>query len=553
MGMQNAIQKVLDQWSNLDYKPSFTAQLAPVMPKGWVPADDLRRIRAYAVYEAYCRNSARDWLQALKVNGELEEANKDRREYGDPDLLVETALSSLLGNEVTIVTQGIVNEEGQQDTAALDQQALLEQWAADEKFELKYWESERQAIKFGDSVYALGWDVDKRRPRLGVYDPGFYFPVFDPRSGGSEDFPNTVHLCWEFMEPNERGEDVARVRRITWRLFTTETEYTPAYSTQPTTVNCAYQDGIWELDQVKQGWETWTETPYEWITEPMWMNCDFIPVVHVPNTVNLQGHFGVSVLANVMQIIDDVQGTDTDLQASAATTGSPPIVVSGKGSGVNQITSYGPGMVAYVGEGSANILDTSRSLDALLKLKDALLSRLSINSRTPEALLGRVKPNEVPSGIALTLGFTPHIGLVREMRMVRREKYALLMKFVVRLFRMGDALPAATGPEIRTDVVFGSFLPADKQETMTLVQNLYTSKAISLETAVQMLIESGYPIEDLVEEISRIQQRDFMGATELMTVSGNPDIAMEYLGLDPADAVVVDPLEETDPGDDPDA
>lgn len=323
MGLQNAIQKVLDQWSNLDYKPSFTAQLAPQLPKGWVPTDDNRRLRAYGVYESYCRNTARDWLRAITVGGQLDESVKDRREYGDPDLLVETALSSLLGNEVTIVTQGIVNEEGAQDAASMEQQLLLEEWAASEKFELKYWESERQAIKFGDSVYALGWDDDKKRPRLGVYDPGFYFPVFDPRSGGSEDFPNTIHLCWEFTEPNERGDDVARVRRITWQLFTMEQPYRPTYATEDVTVNCAYQDGIWELDQVKQGWEQWSEVPYQWVTEPMWLNCDFIPVVHVPNTVNLQGHFGTSVLANVMQIIDDIQGTGHRLAGQRSHHGQP--------------------------------------------------------------------------------------------------------------------------------------------------------------------------------------------------------------------------------------
>lgn len=545
MGLQNAIHRVLDQYSNIDYKESFNGRISPVMPPNWVPDGDQRRLRAYGVFESYCRNTARDWLQAINGAGELPEKAKDRREYGDPDLLVETALSSLLGNETTIVTATVINELGEQDPAALEQQAYLEWWAEAEKFELKYWESERQSIKFGDSVYALGYDPRAGRPRLAVYDPGFYLPEFDPRSGGGEDFPNMVRLGWEFTEKNEQGDDVVRVRLITYTLMVV-VPYTNAYSGEPTDLNVSYSDGVWDLSEIKKGFDNWGE-PYEWINPPMWLNIDFIPVVHVPNTVNMQAHFGTSILSNVLQILDDVQGTDTDLQASAATTGSPPIAVTGKGYGTDKVQNYGPGMILYLGEGQANILDTSRSLDALLKLKDALLSRLSINSRTPEALLGRVKPNEVPSGIALTLGFTPHIGLIREMRMVRREKYALLMKFVIRLARMaGDLAP---GPDVRSDVVFGSFLPADKQETMTLVQNLYTTKVISLETAVQMLIESGYPIEDLVEEINRIQQRDYAGAMEILTLTGNPEAAMEYLGMDPA-LVAVDPLEE-DPEEDP--
>jgi len=268
------------------------------------------------------------------------------------------------------------------------------------------------------------------------------------------------------------------------------------------------------------------------------MNIDFIPVVHVPNTVSLQQHFGTSVLAPVMQILDDVQGTDTDLQAAAATTGTPPIAVTGRPGQTENQTSYGPGLIFYVGDGSATVLDTSQSLDALLKLKDALLERLSVNSRTPEALLGRVKPNEVPSGIAMTLSFAPHTGLINEMRLVRKEKYRLLFKFVLRMMGKPDT--------VAVDWVLGSFLPADRQEAMTMVVQLLGAKAISLETAVQLLAESGIPIDSWVNEIARIEARDVDTAMNLMSLTGDPNTGLSYLGLPPVEGVpdMMDDTEE---------
>ena len=421
--MQYELGRILDAYSGFDYKAAFTSNNPPQTPPQWIPKDEQRRLRSYSVLESYCRNHSRSWLQAIDYRtGELSDAASNRREYGDPALIVETALSSLMGNSTAIVTQDAVSG----DQAAVAQQLVLEQWATDEKFTIKNWECERMAVKYGDGVYALGWDSTTGRPRLNVYDPGFYFPVFDPRAAGNEEFPSKVHLAWEFETENADGKTTTYVRRITWELIEVEAPYDPGYegAEEMAYRNCWFTDGIWELSEIGKGLSSFNPQRVDWLNEGTWLNFDFIPVVHIPNTVSLQNHYGASVLANIMQILDDVQSTDTDLQASAATTGSPPIVVSGKGAGSSTINSYGPGSVIYVGDGSASIMDTSTSLDALIKLKDALLSRLSINSRTPEALLGRVKPNEVPSGIALTLGFTPHIGMIREMRKVRLDKYS---------------------------------------------------------------------------------------------------------------------------------
>lgn len=501
---------VLDNFSNYDYKSLFDSFTSPLIQPSWVGSES-RRLSAYALLESYCKNTSRYWLK------DEDDSKSDRREYGDPYIICETALVSLLGQDQKVMVQGSVEHED----GAVSVQDQIDQWCEDEKFFLKLIESERQSIKLGDSVYVLAPDAEKGRPRLHVYDPGFYFPVFDPLTRyGAEDFPMKVHIAWEFDKLDPAGKPRTYVRRITWELVKMEETYTTEYGTEAD-FNCQYTDAYWELDsvgtEVSIGWQS----AKVFIQEPMWMNIDFLPVVHVPNNVSLQQHFGTSVLAPTMQILDDIQSTDTDLQAAAATTGTPPIAVSGRGGGTQQVESYGPGVIFYVGDGQATVLDTSMSLDALLKLKDALLERLSVNSRTPEALLGRVKPNEVPSGIAMTLSFAPHTGMIKEMRRVREEKYRILFKFVCRMLKIKDP------PVI--DLVLGSFLPADKQEAFTMVVQLLNSKAISLETAVKMLIESGVPIENWVDEIELIEKRDFEGASSLLALTGDPNQGLKYL------------------------
>jgi hypothetical protein len=76
-------------------------------------------------------------------------------------------------------------------------------------------QTERNAVLLGDGVYLLHWDGDKQRVRIDLR-PGFYFPVLDEDSDGS-DFPDRVHFAWELPEDKPRGLP-ARLRRITYHL-----------------------------------------------------------------------------------------------------------------------------------------------------------------------------------------------------------------------------------------------------------------------------------------------------------------------------------------------
>src|SRR5205807_1508934 len=138
----------------------------------------------------------------------------------------------------------------------------------DERFGLKLIETERNAIGLGDGVYVLGWSAKKKRPRLRVFDPGFYFPVLE--DSDEDEFPSRVHMAWEAVQ-DERGNyvqvdpgqpspagrstpSVRRVRRITWELAPLPEGEAPRHypwqdaDDEPATVTCYMTDAVWELN-----------------------------------------------------------------------------------------------------------------------------------------------------------------------------------------------------------------------------------------------------------------------------------------------------------------
>lgn len=517
----------LDTWSWLGFKDSYGAgvmptPLSPFEPPGWVPKEDKRRLKAYNLFEAYYRLSAREWMNPTAP----EEAKKARREYGDYFIIVETALSSLLGDKQTI--------EWQDRTKTNDaQMELIKAWAEKERFSAKLLSAERNACKLGDGVLVFGWDPKVKRPRMTSWDPGFFFPDMNEHHLSQDEFPMSCCIAYEFEMKNDVGDTKRYIRRIKWRLEEVA-KYKPAYETEPTDLNCRMSDGYWELDKLGDDPNALNDSEVtKWLIEPVLLNMNFIPVIHIPCFVAEEEFWSHPVPVSSMQIIDDLMATDTDLQRASATTGSPPIAISGAviGASNGQVASYGPGTLFSVGDGGATVVDTSSSLMALMEYDKHLLSRMSVNSRTPEALLGRVKPNEVPSGIALALGFSQHTNMVGEMRLVRKTKHHLIFRIVSRFYKIYSAFD---GDIQDMKLTLGSYLPSDKEQAVQHVVQALSCKppAMSQETAVAELVAAGFHIDDAVKEVERIQAMDI---DMINTLAGLGDIndARGLVGLKP--------------------
>lgn len=585
---------IFDAWTAMSFKRALGNRKQPGVryeSPSWVGEEHVRRLAAYKILQAYVDNSARHFLAVT------EDRADDHREYGDAALIRDTVLAALLGDDSEIVVPEAADYspdsdegDGEGSEAHLAwqyQEWIREQWDK-ERGPLKLVEVERDAVGLGDGVYTIGWSPTKKRARIRCWDPGFYFPVVS--DGNEDDYPDRVHIAWE-VDSDDPSK--YRVRRLTWELAPIRPAFSPdatlvdralgrpvneelhpgdrrsadggitrqyAWSDEPSAVTCYYTDATWELDRAKQPSvddfdsesAIYELTDDGQIANQLDLFIDFLPVVHIPNTVAIKNHYGQSTISKVLQILDDLANSDTDAQAASATAARPVLTIEG-GSFGRKAPSYAPGEV-WETEGKASLIDTSKSLDAILKYIEFLLGRLSVNARTPDSILGRVKPSEVPSGVALALSFGPLATMIGEMRLSRAEKYPILFRFIHRMSQAGQAddLPPQFF-EARMD--FGSYLPQDKSAAVEIVTKLRVQRAASLETCVAILVAAGFPIEDAAEEVRRIESRDFQGADDLRTATGSAELALDYLGLDrpsdiqdpaaPPEVIPGDPL--TDP------
>lgn len=543
------MELIFDQWTPMSFKRTLGNKrvasqtwLAPT----WV-GDHSRRLTAYKILQSYVDNAAREFLQ------ETDEDKKDaHREYGDAALIVNTILAALLGENQQIVVEGADNwdevageaiegADPSQAEAAWRLQNWLREWAQDERLPLKMLETERNAISLGDGLYTVGVSNIKQRVRARVFDPGFYFPVLD--DGNEDEYPRKVHLAWELETDNKQKR---LLRRITWEIVEVEgLNRSLPWNDTTTNLTCLMSDGTWELDLgAPQTVEELTKSKVTWAThtnsqgdevefKDVDLGVDFIPVVHIPNTVSLLNHYGRSSLSTVLQVLDDISNADTDLNNASSTTGTPPVVLRGASMGATKPT-YGAGKVWEVSaDGGLEVLDTSKALDALLKYIEALLQRLSVNARVPESVLGRVKIDGQLAGVTLALSFGPLGAMIKEMRLVREEKYPLLLKFVWRMALSAgwEGVPEEWFP---TKIEFGAYLPQDQNAAVDIVSKLLATDppGVSIETSVRILVNAGLPIDDALEEVRRITGRDFKGAQELLDATGDEDAVFEYLGRD---------------------
>ena len=602
---------VIDAWSWLNYKPIYSdprgmphRRAFPEAKASWVPPEDERRLAAYKLLQAYDNNQAAELAEVM----DGPEA-REKREFGDPSLFIDAILAHVLGREQTITVPGAEDPDSDADTAMAERvQNLLRDWAEDELLPMRVQQTERKAVALGDGVYRLAWDPGKQRATIRAVDPGFYFPVLAEDDG---EFPTRVHFAWELPE-DPRRDLKARIRRITYEIApigpataagvsedgrairavrTTEgadgqlipvlgqgdladpdtgtvTRLYP-WNDQPSGVTCYLTDATWNLDDLK-GQVDVDSLPLDKATfatrsdgevlDHLDLLIDFLPVVHVPNTVPAaEEHWGQSSLAKVLQVFDDLQGSDTDTARASATTGLPIVGVSGVNARDNMHVA--PGQVWTLGEnGRITTVDTSSALRELREYGHDLEDRAAKVSRLPAVALGTVDPSKAPSGYALDISLGPLDSLIGGMRLARDHKYALLLKFVQRLHLAGqhpDWLGTAVQP---ARLVFGPYKPTDKAGVLEQVTNGVDKGVISKETGIRMLMEAGFPIDDAEDELKRIDARSFAAAVQLTDALNNPEETARFLGRQAPDepetpAVILPPagddnsLEDT--GEDP--
>lgn len=574
---------VIDPWAGLSHRPllnpgdSAQGSLAP----SWVGgpnSPDVRRLNAYLDLASRLRNTSRVFMRDSSRRSE-------NREFNDAAAIRNAILASLLGESVTVQVEGAEGDEpkppesdaevtppveGEEPPepaepdaadesfaqelaewkAATARQEWIDEWWTYERGPLKVFETERNAVGLGDGVYLLGWDNDLGRVVLTCYDPGFYFPVLP--TGMRNEYPDRCHLAWQYDDAQgvkwvdritfERVSIVDAVARGVQGLAGEEHRY-PYQETDETPSKRAtlMSYGRWRVDQLRApaGVDSFEAKGVEWVTlddgtvlKDHWVGHDFIPVVHIPNTVALSEHFGDSSITGIAQLLDDIQLTDSDYAAWSAINGTPPLGVDeGNVSTLQKV--YGPGTIIA---GKVSVIDTSKGGDGILKRIEHLLDRASTNARVPDAVMGRGDPSKFSSGFHMDLAMGPLRSLIGEMRLVRDDKYALLFKMVQRLAIVAGAL-GADGPGVLKEakvlpiaLSFGAFMPTDQSQLVEEIKSLVAAGLMSRETGIKILDAAGVDYDDdLAAELERIERQDFAGAKELADATGSEQAAAEYL------------------------
>lgn len=474
--------------------------------------------------------------------------------------------------------------------AAAERQEWLRTWASPqvERFTSKMLETELDAQKLGDGLYVLAWSDKKRRNRLRIFDPAAYFPVLD--GGSAEDeFPRRIHVAWQYTEHRPDG-DHTFVRRLTWELggilpaldddglplfdedgtgmVLREGTFVDAdgriarqlpYSDEPTTETCFHSDGTWEVTDGASV-DDFSESSASWAFDPATgerlrradLGIDYIPVVHLPNTVAIKGHFGEALVTALAQLLDDLAAADTDAAKAADLVGVPMIGASGVQ--VAETVAVRPGAFLQLGaDGKLSVVDLSAGLVALHRHVETLLDRLTTNARMPDAVLGRVEPSAVASGLHMLLLFGPMQAMVAEQRLVRDEKYPLLLKMIQRRAMVAGAASLADGRELAPGeldpasdvldarVAFGSFLPNDRKALIDEWTALWTAGLCSRKRALLGLAAGGVELGDVAEELEAIEAEDFARALSLLEATGDEQAVFDYLhreAPEPADEPV---------------
>ena len=457
---------------------------------------------------------------------------------------------------------------------ARELQAALREWADRVHLAAHLHEAETDAVGLADAVIVL-WPQSGDWPAVSVFEPDSYFPVLDDDARG--EFPTEVHAVWEYVDTID-GKARTLIRRMTWRLvpvgadrvvdgevgpewvdggpaLTDDETMTDGAITRvmpwhgegdaPTDVTCLFSDGVWDKARVEKGDPDALD-----FGEAMWWNtpttdlrCDFIPVIHVPNTPAGKTHFGTSAIDNVAQVLDDLAFSDVDVMSAASYLGDPTVVVSG--ASVPADSQVMPGRMIGVGaNGRMDVLDLSAGLTTLMVHGDRLADRLWQSAGVPGEVVGRANA-EAESGVHLALKLAPYAQLIATMRLPREPKYRLLCRFAVKLAMIAGAVEA--GPIGEPRLVFGTALPGDRAGAVAVVTAALDAGAISTLTAVQLLIAAGFPIVDAGEEVARIHAEDGATAKDIADATGAESLAAEWLGVTLPEVAATPPTIELAP------
>jgi len=602
--MATVTDLVLDYLSGFNHKSSMdeTNNLDGLVPF-WSPQSERRRLRGYLTAYGYHETVARNWLPPAS-----DDLKKIWREWGDAPALSDRISAATLGDDITILVVGADDDLpdsplllpeppepvgdlsnvarrnlearrrvweaaaeraiGEWELAHTTQPRLrarqrdLRRWAHDQRFEAKLREAETELITpLGDAVFVLSVRPGEA-PTVRIWEPDAYFPVFPDAE--LVDFPDKVHLAYEYLAPEPNGTEERRwLRRVTYEIVEGDDEIVYPYrdAGQPVRSHrqCIMSDGTWPLGDISNrsgtlsGLDNLDESQAVWADsgefdddgEPIPLRdfplgIHFMPVVHAPSDLATLTHFGRSIYARWAQILDEIAQNDTASGRAADMTGLPILSVQ-----EGRLDTKGQGKVTYepgtILEGKIAKIEMADALAALDARGKSLRRHLSSVAAVPEGILGQVQANQLASGISILLTFTPFRQLITRRRLARKPKVDLMLEFVQRL---GIVSGHFTDPNVYdASVEFGSYIPTDLSALVEIIVNLADRGLMTESLAMTLIQSAGLEMGDIEVLVAELQSRRVEDAAALVEIAGR-EYALRFLGINPADADEPDPEPE---------
>lgn len=574
----------VDRYSGFSHRAAEGHYSSLAVPPWWIrDAENRRRSVSYNVAKAYQETVARFFHEREGADSDYYQ----NREHGHAEVLISRTAEGIVGEGPDVVVDGaeeelppspvlpdrpeitdesdpteqaahaaamaFYREQGRRAIAAwteqvnrhqrlVELQAWLRNWATSTSFWRKLaWTEQEHTVVKGDGVFVLGLD-SKRRPSVQEFAPDAFFKPVDPSARTAEsDFPDRVHLVWEYEEPRVPLQLPRRwVRRITYELLPVSQAWVPEYGDEPTRVRCFWSDARWEttsgrMSKVMQesDFDSFpldeaqffpTQNPFD-PDETVEANriplpIDFIPVVHFKHTPG--GNYGRSELARRIGLIDDMIAGDTAAALVSILCGEPPISIK-DGHPAADI-EFGP---AAAIAGDATKIGFSHELIAVVEYQNLLERQFVKVTGLSSELAGR--ENREQSGRAIGLKMTPYRQLVLRGRLARDDQHDLLWKFVQRLAIIGQPDGFPMGPVESVHTRWGTFIPEDQSELVEQIIALRDRGLLTNEDVYDWLIAAGFDFRNPAASLDFLRSIDVKTARELAEIVGHSEAA-RYLG-----------------------
>lgn len=575
--------EIIDRYSGFDHRVSEGLGTL-VTPPGWITKlEDKRRIISYRVAKAAQETVVRFFHERDTPGASDYWQN---REHGHAAAYIDRLTGAILGEDAQIQVDGAVKLVPNQpalprkpdpipddadeidslvaeasrrfylsecrrlvaewETRAAEQprkiarQQYLQRWAKTHQFWQKMSENEQEHVTpLGDGVVILSIGQDGQ-PKVEIAAPDGFIKVWDENS--RSEFPERVHLAWEYAKNMPDGSLQNRLRRVTYELLPVGSPWQPKYQSGPATQRCFYTEAEWilsnhstfddrtgrpvDIDDLPLDKAIFiaVENPFEpgqlveafRVPLPM----DWIPVVHVKHAL---GPWGRSAFARVMALLDDMNAIDTAAALVANLCGEPPILFSG--GVVEEDLVLGAAAAINLGpDGKGAKLGFADELRALIEMNGSLERQFMKMTSLSSELSGR--ENNEQSGRAIGLKMTPFRQTILWARLARQFSYDLILKFVQRLAIIAESEGFEGTDVMDATLRWGTFIPEDLSGLVELITLLRDRGLLTDSDVYDLLVAAGLDIADPDASLQELRSMNVRIAAPLQQILGRKAAAL---------------------------